>query len=120
MLPRPAAAPSCLISHLQTRVQCQTSLMLALAVEWQDRDDMEKEKEVVRENGSLRTVWKQCCQSPWVCQTQKSKESDIVMVNYEEMNAGRRPGQASLESESDTPKDFGNIASIVSLGLRFP
>merc|ERR1712090_84136 len=24
-------------------------------------DDMEKEKEVVRENGSLRTVWKQCC-----------------------------------------------------------
>ena len=38
---------------------------------------MEKEKEVVRENRSLRTVWKQCFQSPWVCQTQKSKESEI-------------------------------------------
>ena len=54
-------------------------------------DDVEKEKEVVRENGSLRTVWKQCCRSPWVRQTQKSKESEIVMVNSEEMNAGRRP-----------------------------
>ena len=31
---------------------------------------MEKEEEVVRENVSLRTVWKQCYQSPWLRQTQ--------------------------------------------------
>ena len=53
--------------------------------------DVEKQSEVVRENGSYRTVWNQCCLSPWVRQTQKSKESEIVMVNSEEMNAGRRP-----------------------------
>ena len=65
---------------------------------------MEKEKEDVMENGSLRTVWKQYCQSPWVCQTQKSKESEIVMVNSEEMNAGLRltpGGGAGLR-----PKEF--------------
>ena len=62
---------------------------------------MEKEKEVVRKNGSLRTVWKQCCQSPWVCQTHKSKESEIVMVNSEEMNAGRRPAPGGPELISE-------------------
>ena len=37
-------------------------------------NDIEKEEEVVSKNGSLGTVWKQCCQSPWARQTQKSKE----------------------------------------------
>ena len=36
--------------------------------------DVEKEEEVVSKNGSLGTIWKQCCQSPWACQSQKSKE----------------------------------------------
>ena len=36
--------------------------------------DVEKEEEVVSKNGILGTVWKQCCQSPWARQTQKSKE----------------------------------------------
>ena len=46
-----------------------------------------------------------------------------VMVNSEEMNAGQRPtpgGGQDWISESDTPKDFGNITSILSLGFRFP
>ena len=37
-------------------------------------NDIEKEEEVIRENRSLGIVWKQCCQSPWARQTQKSKE----------------------------------------------
>ena len=53
--------------------------------------DVEKQSEAVRENGSYRTVWNQCCLSPWVRQTQKSSESEIVMVNSSEMNAGLRP-----------------------------
>ena len=38
---------------------------------------MEKESEVIRENGSYRTVWNQCCLSLWVGQTQKSLESEM-------------------------------------------
>ena len=58
--------------------------------------DVEKQSEAVRENGSYRTVWKQCCLSPWVRQTQKSSESEIVMVNSSEMNAGLRPAPPPL------------------------
>ena len=33
-------------------------------------DDMKKKEEFTEVNGSLRTVWKQCRQIPWVGQTQ--------------------------------------------------
>ena len=61
--------------------------------------DVEKQSEVVRENGSYRTVWNQCCLSPWVRQTQKSSESEIVMVNSSEMNAGLRDQLTTVEGE---------------------
>ena len=51
---------------------------------------VKKESEVVRENRSYRTVWNQCCHSPWVGQTQKSSVRDVI-VNSLEMNAGLRP-----------------------------
>ena len=86
--------------------------------------DVEKQSEAVRENGSYRTVWNQCCLSPWVRQTQKSSESEIVMVNSFGLHSSPRnsPWQSLTPwiSESDAPKDFGNIASILSLSFRFP
>ena len=38
---------------------------------------VERQSEVVRENKSHRTVWNQCCLSPWVGHNQKSSESDM-------------------------------------------
>ena len=52
---------------------------------------MKKTLKLVGVNKSYRTVWNQCCLSPWVGQTHKSSESEIVMMNSSEMNTGLRP-----------------------------
>ena len=101
---------------------------------------VERQSEVVRENGSHRTVWNQCCLSPWVGQTQKSSESEMswwIPRRWMQASglpppwgAGLRPAFISSEftmtcltpwiSDCDPPKDFGNIGSTLSLGFRFP
>ena len=86
--------------------------------------------------GSRQGKWKpQDSMEPMLPQSLGGSDSEIlgvrdVMMNSSQMNAGLRPAFISSEftmtsltpwiSESDTPKDFGNIASILSLGLRFP